>query len=264
MVHTPKPPKKSNATSSKSSKRKNPSKSSLGVTFTHSASPTSWPTDLPFLTSPYFDRSLTPTQLEALRPKSLTTSEQTSLPKSSRIFLPQAHNLVKIEKITSTSHPAFGQSGLFANRNLSPGTHLIDYLGKVHACPSDECKSSDYDLCILDRSIGVGIDSAGMGNEARFINDFRGIREKPNAEFREHWIKIVDRGVDKWEIRMGVWVLEHGNGIGKGEEVCVSYGKGYWKARGMFGGGESGGSIEVGNATIKDEDETGNEAEMKT
>lgn len=71
-----------------------------------------------------------------------------------------------------------------------------------------------------------------MGNEARFVNDYRGIRgEGPNAEFREVLFGSGERG-------MGVWVMGTGKkggkgkaGIKKGEEIVVSYGRGFWKAR---------------------------------
>lgn len=91
---------------------------------------------------------------------------------------------------------------------------------------------SNYDLS-LDRDLAVGIDADKMGNEARFINDYRGVGERPNAEFREVW---DDRGKERG---IGVFVLPERKdggkkgkgGIKKGEEVLVSYGKGFWGAR---------------------------------
>ncbi len=78
--------------------------------------------------------------------------------------------------------------------------------------------------------MGIGIDADMWGNEARFINDYRGITERPNAEFREVW------GERRKERGMGVWVLPEGKsgkgkGIKKGEEILVSYGRGFWGAR---------------------------------
>lgn len=78
--------------------------------------------------------------------------------------------------------------------------------------------------------MGIGIDADMWGNEARFINDYRGIAERPNAEFREVWDeRRKERG-------MGVFVLpegksKQGKGIKKGEEILVSYGRGFWGAR---------------------------------
>lgn len=75
-----------------------------------------------------------------------------------------------------------------------------------------------------------------MGNEARFINDFRGIAPSANAEFRDVW---VDVGKGYLEKRMALYVLTAGKsgkrakGIGKGEEILVSYGKGFWAERNL-------------------------------
>lgn len=144
---------------------------------------------------------------------------------------------VAIEVISTPSHPANGQRGLFATRKIPPKTHILDYLGEVHA---DERDDSDYDLSLLrlgtseavalgvsDQPVSVGLDAQRMGNEARFCNDYRGIAEGPNAEFRDH----VVRG----ELRMGVF--SGPKGVGKGKEILVSYGKGWWKARNEDWGG---------------------------
>jgi len=106
------------------------------------------------------------------------------------------------------------------------------YLGYVHG-KTDTDPNSDYDLS-LDRDLGIGVDASKMGNEARFINDFRGVADDPNAEFREVW---VDSSSGHLEKMMAVFVLPAGRsgkrakGIGKGEEILVSYGKGFWAER---------------------------------
>jgi hypothetical protein len=54
--------------------------------------------------------------------------------------------------------------------------------------------------------------------------------DKPNAEFKEIWDeRRKERG-------MGVWVLPEGKSgkgksVRKGEEILVSYGRGFWDAR---------------------------------
>jgi hypothetical protein len=68
----------------------------------------------------------------------------------------------------------------------------------------------------------VGLDASTMGNEARFINDYRGIRAKPNALF-------CDRRTAAGELRMSIW--SSAEGVKKGEEILVSYGKAWWRAR---------------------------------
>ncbi|KAE8453460.1 hypothetical protein EG329_010321 [Mollisiaceae sp. DMI_Dod_QoI] len=197
--------------------------------------PKNWPLHLPYLTMPSYSKSLTPAQLSAFR----------SNPQDILDIPPNTPKgpcqLVKITPITSPSHPANGQCGLFANKDLKPGTFILQYIGEIHATPQnsnsdadlsatiDPHAESNYDLS-LDRDHGIGIDADKKGNEARFINDYRGIAEKPNAEFKEVWDeRRKERG-------MGVWVLPEGKsgkgkGIRKGEEVLVSYGRGFWGAR---------------------------------
>ncbi|TGO86014.1 hypothetical protein BPOR_0343g00080 [Botrytis porri] len=207
--------------------------------------PKNWPSQIPYLTTPTYCTTMTPSHLKILR-----TPTADSLP------IPTSHTkgpspLVKITSISDPSHPANGQSGLFATRDLKPGTFVLQYIGEVHAPSSlaDEKikklvewhEKSDYDLS-LDREGGIGVDAQGKGNEARFINDFRGVtiggeRARVNAEFKEIWDSA--RG----ERGMGVWVLGEkagggkGKGVGKwkgikkGEEILVSYVRGFWGAR---------------------------------
>lgn len=118
-------------------------------------------------------------------------------------------------------HPARGQRGLFASRKIPPRTHIIDYVGEVHC---DDRPHSDYDLSLYRTSegISVGVDASRMGNEARFINDYRGVAAKPNAIFEEHRNSAG-------ELCMAVWSGK--DEIKKGQEILVSYGKGFWQAR---------------------------------
>ena len=68
----------------------------------------------------------------------------------------------------------------------------------------------------------IQIDAARMGNEARFINDYRGIANKPNALFKESKASYG-------EIRMSIW--SGSEKIPKGKEILVSYGKSWWRSR---------------------------------
>lgn len=99
----------------------------------------------------------------------------------------------------------------------------------------DEREASDYDLSLVklrasefpgvvtgdQEWISVGVDAARFGNEARFINDYRGVGQAPNATFQE---RVIDG-----ELRIGVFAGPRG--IAKNEEILVSYGKGWWAAR---------------------------------
>lgn len=191
--------------------------------------PENWPTDshITYLTAPSLSKHLTPTQQLVLCSPPPPNAAVESL-----LHIPP----VQIQIITNVSHPAYTQRGLFASRVLAPGSFILFYLGLVHNGTSpDNDPHSSYDLS-MDRDVDLAIDATHMGNEARFVNDYRGVpgREDkgPNCEFRDCWIKTAKLG--GWERRVGVYLLPAGragkrkDGVGKGEEVLVSYGKGFW------------------------------------
>jgi hypothetical protein len=214
---------------------------------TYTSPPKNWPRSMPYLSTVHLDSSLTESQIAAFRlstPPSCTSDQEIfSIPTLCQ-YSPTSNPLVVVTLITNPSHPAHGQSGLFAARPLPQGTHILDYTGSLHSCPLpspsqtvvSSCSTSDYDLAFLSRDLSLAIDSAKMGNEARFINDYHGIAKRPNAVFEEYFAKVRVKGRECWEGRMGIWVDPRSeSGIGKGEEVCVSYGRGYWRARGGLG-----------------------------
>jgi hypothetical protein len=187
--------------------------------------PKGWPQNLQYLSAPSYSKQIPKSTLTALhsKPEGVESIPVANGPSTN----------VTIRAITSAGHPANGQFGLHAAKDLAPGNLILLYIGTVHG-EADTDPTSDYDLS-LDRDLGIGVDAAKTGNEARFINDYRGISDKgPNAEFRDVWIDIGERG---YERRMAVFVLPSGKsgkrsgGIRKGEEIMVSYGKGFWKGR---------------------------------
>ncbi|RPB05427.1 hypothetical protein L873DRAFT_1614944, partial [Choiromyces venosus 120613-1] len=179
-----------------------------------SKTPSNWPPEITYLTRPHLSKSLPAETLTHLSLSS-TSSSTTSTPSP----------LVKIRKITDPAHPAFGQLGLFAAKTLSARSFILDYLGYVHD-DNDLDESSDYDLC-LDRELRVGVDARRMGNEGRMVNDYRGVPGfvRANVVFETRRVGGGDRG----EVRMGLWVGS--KDVKKGAELCVSYGKGFWKER---------------------------------
>lgn len=94
-------------------------------------------------------------------------------------------------------------------------------LGEIHC---DERPDSDYDLslCRLPDGISVGIDANIMGNEARFVNDYRGISDKPNAVF-------LEGKTPSFDLKIAIWSSTEE--IKKGQEILVSYGKSWWRSR---------------------------------
>ncbi|KAI1101264.1 hypothetical protein F4804DRAFT_316486 [Jackrogersella minutella] len=194
------------------------------------AAPKNWPAAIPYLLQPSYAPHVTKSQQQIIRSKTLdlTTEVPRDFPRG-----PSA--LARIIPITDPSHPANGQAGLFAARQLPPGTLILPYYGIVHSSVSPYSaahEKSDYDLW-LNREGSLAVDAEKAGNEARFVNDFRGVKERPNSEFKECWDSR--RG----ERCMAVFVLPAGKnagkkagaGIGKGEEILVSYGKGFWSKR---------------------------------
>ena len=163
--------------------------------------PKNWPEEIHFLTDQTYTPAVTADQIAAL---SRTTIETVSYAKVPADALKTSSPLVEIQTITDEKHPAYGQKGLFASRHLEPDTFVCLYLGRVHINSlSDTDPHSDYDLA-YDRETGLSIDSARSGNEARFANDYRGIAERPNTEFRDCFIQVKStKRADgtKWERR---------------------------------------------------------------
>ena len=208
--------------------------------------PDNWPASIPYLSYPILAPDLPRTILST---QALTSP--TLEPNAATIPNPQTpYANIRITAIEEAAHPAYQQFGLFATRVHLPDTFICLYLGMVYSTASESIVStdtadstshpkSDYDLS-LDRDLGLAVDAATMGNEARFINDYRGIADRPNAEFRDVIVKAKD---GKKERGVGVFVKamkkakkrkskkEDGIGIRKGEEIVVSYGRGFWSAR---------------------------------
>ncbi|SPN99023.1 uncharacterized protein DNG_02062 [Cephalotrichum gorgonifer] len=194
--------------------------------------PKGWPPHLPYLTTPCHSKLLTKDQISSLKTNS------PDLPQIPASATQAPYTSIKITPITDPSHPANGQSGLLATRALKPGSFVLLYLGNAHPESDPSARDSDYDIWI-DRDIGVAVDADRLGNEARFVNDYRGIKGRPNAEFREVW------SMRHGERCMAVFVLPESKrrdkggksggggsaGIAKGEEILVSYGKGFWGHR---------------------------------
>ena len=123
--------------------------------------------------------------------------------------------------VTEAHHPARGQFGLFAAHNLACGAWVIDYVGAV-ALGENEDKKSDY-VCDFGEQSELALDAKSVGNEGRFVNDYRNTGHLPNVEFR---LRRDRRG----ELRQGIFVCSK-QGVRQGEELLISYGKSYWRPR---------------------------------
>ncbi|KAK4126879.1 hypothetical protein N657DRAFT_677596 [Parathielavia appendiculata] len=205
--------------------------------------PANWPSHVPYLTVPAYSPHLGQAHFQALRTRPADPSDP--IPEIPRDLRPGPCPAVRITPITDPNHPAHGQAGLFATRDLAPGELILPYLGEIHIGTAPfgdktegyDYAKSDYDLW-LDRDADLAVDAARIGNEARFVNDYRGVPgrdgKKANAEFRVVWDPRTG------EKCMAVFVLPAGKravgrarvvGIARGEEVLVSYGRGFWQGR---------------------------------
>jgi hypothetical protein len=153
--------------------------------------PKNWPSEVRYIEDPIYHTSV-PSHAMAIL-KAIRQPNERGVP----VLPAQPQRWTYIEKITSNDHPACGQLGLFASKTIQPNTMVLYYTGQVHA---EQRESSDYDLSLLKTSegINIGVDAQFMGNEARCINDYRGIAERPNAVFKEG-------RTHKGELRMSVW-----------------------------------------------------------
>lgn len=176
--------------------------------------PPRWPANLHYLSQPRYHSSVPAAVRTTICPNSTGRAQPPA-------HVPKLKPPVAIQSISDPSHPAHGQFGLFATKKIPPRTLILDYIGEVHC---DDRPDSDYDLslCRTPDHISVGVDAQHAGNEARFINDYRGVHAKPNALFQE-------RRTDGGELRMSVW--SGSEAIKKGDEILVSYGKSWWRAR---------------------------------
>ncbi|KAF9036502.1 SET domain protein [Hymenopellis radicata] len=172
--------------------------------------PPHWPKDVVFLKASKFHSSVSTSTKTFIQPS----------PGKSQCSGDNSGSQVIIRVITDPAHPAFGQFGLFSAKKIAAKTHIIDYIGEIHV---EERPDSNYDLSLhrFQDGMSVGIDASKMGNEARFINDFRGVKQKPNAIF-------VDGRDINGELRMSIW---SNSTLKRGEEILVSYGRSWWRER---------------------------------
>jgi len=184
------------------------------VSSTGKPRPTNWPRTLPYLTAPVLSPALSSRRAPSAAIAAL------NLHGAACACAASPSPLVRIRPITAPSHPACGQSGLFAARTLPARSWVVDYLGVYHTQDESD-PASDYDI-VLDRDSGVAVDAATCGNEARFVNDYRGVADRANVEFR-------DRRADGRQARIAIYV--GARDVRKGQELLVSYGKGFWDAR---------------------------------
>ncbi len=168
--------------------------------------PINWPTDIQYLTENIWDN----------QPKFYLEYQKECKIQTCSSHCKGIAKKVQITKVPP-EHPAFPAFGLYALQNIPKHQLILDYKGIVK--PEElESKTSDYILHFDDI---YSIDAEFAGNEGRFVNDYRGIG-KPNVKFELYRYQQ--------KVHMGIFSTVN---IPKGQELLVTYGKGFWKERGI-------------------------------
>lgn len=136
---------------------------------------------------------------------------------------------VEIKRV-ATHHPLHGTKfacGLYATKPFHQGHVLGSYAGCIGEGPNDARMSrrradryeGQFAISLdIAQSMGtarcIELDAKFVGNESRFINDYRGIAPRPNVEF-----------CTKACARKGLWVdVKAAVDICDGDELLVNYG----------------------------------------
>ena len=111
---------------------------------------------------------------------------------------------------------------LFATAKLAKGHRLGQYAGAL--CAGDEKRTQptrepalgQYGITLDMEELGDAllVDAKHVGNESRFINDYRGIAPKPNVAF-----------ITRHDVSKGLWVdVQVIELISEGDEILGDYG----------------------------------------
>ena len=91
---------------------------------------------------------------------------------------------VQVKKITDKNHPVYQQYGLFATKKWKPYQIIGEYTGII----TNKYINSDYLASLSNIIMSLGINAEKMGNELRFINHYKNIKNNPNCKFEQSYI----------------------------------------------------------------------------
>tara|TARA_Y100000739_G_scaffold222288_1_gene223665 strand:+ start:936 stop:1370 length:435 start_codon:yes stop_codon:yes gene_type:complete len=92
----------------------------------------------------------------------------------------------QIKKIFDKNHPLVNQKGLFATKEWHQYDIIGEYTGKVVELPNH----SDYLIAFTNISYSACLDALDYGNEIRYINHYKNIKEIPNCKFVSTYINL--------------------------------------------------------------------------
>lgn len=122
---------------------------------------------------------------------------------------------VKIKLINDENHICNGQYGLYALNKIQKFDILGEYTGKISSTGGRYVAGFRN----LEYTNNYGVDAQDSGNELRFINDYRNIKNKANTILKNAYI-------DK---RPKILVVATDN-IQEDEELLLDYGIGYYNS----------------------------------
>jgi len=124
---------------------------------------------------------------------------------------------VRVGVVESLNHPAQGEWGLFAAKDLEPGKVLGEYAGKLRMGDVSRKRTKEthtLNVTLNNGNMSVEVDAEKEGNEFRFINDCKNKEiGKPNIKFES-----VPLG-GEWHFLVVTTDI-----IRRGEELLADYG----------------------------------------
>jgi hypothetical protein len=121
---------------------------------------------------------------------------------------------VRIGKITDAAHPVKGMFGLFATKAFRAGDVVGEYVGEV--VTAETMGGTGYTAALGDENDALGMDAGRVGNESRFINDFRGCGVQ-NVRLSRSVVRALPA--------IMIVVIKP---VKMGQEFLTNYGRGYW------------------------------------
>ena len=119
---------------------------------------------------------------------------------------------ITVEKILDSNHVLNGEYGVFAEKKFKIGDVIGQYTGKIVYG-----NVSGRYVAELTNTTELNINAETEGNETRFINDYRNIKNKPNCCISR---TIIDNKPCVLFIVIDV--------INIHDEILVDYGTNYW------------------------------------